>query len=166
MAEDWESLKRDLELELEELKRYAIVEHKKHDLWEGMRGRFEGQFQEFRGMPAPANAIELRSRIELKKRLAKEWQRAFLVEDADLGRRGQGGVVRSILTLNDSIKALDAGSTKLSKRMLWLTWAIAFMTAVMVVDILAKWGEIVTERWSKNRPAVERQEAREKRSSG
>jgi hypothetical protein len=160
MAEDWESLKREL-LDVFGNHR-AGYEPFKNDLWSKHKEKFQKELDEFVAMPAPATASDLAKRQAHKDRLVTEWERTILIADAEIGTRGQGGVVRSLFTLNDSIQALDAGSTKLGNRMYWLTWAIAIMTAVMVVDILAKWGEVVSERWGKNQPAVERQETQEK----
>ena len=162
MSQDWKSIKDELRDVVG--KHRAANEPYKNDLWKQHKGKIENELVDFVAMPSPKNASELKKRTEHKDRLIEEWERALSISDAEIGTRGQGGVVRSLYTLKDSIEALDGGSTKLGNRMLWLTWAIAIMTFVMVVDIFMKWGETITDRWVK-KPAVEVREAKEKSST-
>ena len=56
-----------------------------------------------------------------------------LVNSADEGLKGQGAIVDMMKRLKDSIESLNATSTKLNHRMIYLTWTILILTAVSVI---------------------------------
>jgi hypothetical protein len=145
MDDRLEAMSRELEAEYERLEKRS-QENNGGDLWPILHPQFDKDLREFK------NALPFQSAEQLgrlKDHFIREWGRTYEAADAGKGLRGQGGVVKSIFKLDDSIQALDAGSTKLGRRMYWLTIAITVMTAVMVIDILVKWVEIASDRLNK-----------------
>jgi hypothetical protein len=149
MSQDWESMKQELQDVFGNHR--AGYEPFKNDLWLKHKGTIERDLADFLALPEPKNSSELQKRTEHKDRLIREWERTILIADAEIGTRGQGGVVRSLFTLHDSIEALDAGSTKLTKQMLRLTVWITVMTFVLVVMTGVMVWDIILTHWISNK---------------
>ena len=62
-------------------------------------------------------------------------EREHLINEAELGTRGAGGIVKSLFVLDDSINALEKISTKLNRILVWLTAISLLLTFVIVGDI-------------------------------
>ena len=55
-----------------------------------------------------------------------------LADEAQTGLRGQGAVVEMMRRLKDSVDKLNQSTTKLNRRLLWVTVAILILTIIQI----------------------------------